>query len=84
MTRLGNAPVSFGVFGTTGGSASPTVMLTALAAAKPTGQGGVAAPAAKRFGHVTPTRAAHVQAELLGGPTDGFRAISRQAFAGFR
>ena len=33
MTRLGNAPVSFGVFGTTGGSAAPADMLTALAAA---------------------------------------------------
>lgn len=39
-------------------------LLTAFAAAKPSGQGGVAAPSANRFGHVSPTRAAHVQAEF--------------------
>jgi inosose dehydratase len=32
MSGIGNAPVSFGIFGTTGGSASPADMLRALAA----------------------------------------------------
>ncbi len=32
MTGIGNAPVSFGIFGTTGGSAAPADMLRALAA----------------------------------------------------
>jgi len=31
MIGIGNAPVSFGIFGTTGGSAAPTDMLSALA-----------------------------------------------------
>lgn len=33
MSGIGNAPVSFGIFGTTGGSAAPADMLRALAAA---------------------------------------------------
>ncbi len=39
-------------------------LLTAFAASKSSGQGGVAAPSANRFGHVSPTRASHVQAEF--------------------
>lgn len=56
-------------------------LLAAFAALKPNGQGGVAAPSANRFGHVSPTQADHVRAEfaelqpgsltiLEGGPTE--------------
>lgn len=56
-------------------------LLSAFAAAKPSGQGGVAAPSANRFGHVSPTQADHVRSEfadeisqgmpvLEGGPTE--------------
>ncbi|WP_164926612.1 L-threonylcarbamoyladenylate synthase [Bordetella parapertussis] len=39
-------------------------LLRAFAAGKPNGQGGVAAPSANTFGHVSPTRAEHVRAEF--------------------
>ncbi|OZI71044.1 L-threonylcarbamoyladenylate synthase [Bordetella genomosp. 12] len=39
-------------------------LLSAFAALKPGGQGGVAAPSANTFGHVSPTRADHVRAEF--------------------
>lgn len=39
-------------------------LLRAFAALKPSGQGGVAAPSANKFGQVSPTRAAHVRAEF--------------------
>lgn len=39
-------------------------LLSAFAALKPGGQGGVAAPSANKFGHVSPTQAAHVRAEF--------------------
>ncbi|ANY18368.1 translation factor Sua5 [Bordetella pseudohinzii] len=39
-------------------------LLRAFAALKPGGQGGVAAPSANTFGHVSPTRADHVRAEF--------------------
>jgi len=39
-------------------------LLTAFAARKPGGQGGVAAPSANTFGHVSPTRAEHVRSEF--------------------
>lgn len=39
-------------------------LLTRFAAIKPQGQGGVAAPSANKFGHVSPTRATHVRAEF--------------------
>lgn len=39
-------------------------LLTAFAATKPSGQGGVAAPSANRFGHVSPTFARHVQVDF--------------------
>lgn len=39
-------------------------LLTAFAALKPGGQAGVAAPSANKFGHVSPTQAAHVRAEF--------------------
>lgn len=39
-------------------------LLTRFAALKPQGQGGVAAPSANKFGHVSPTHAAHVRSEF--------------------
>lgn len=56
-------------------------LLRAFAALKPNGHGGVAAPSANRFGHVSPTRAEHVRGEfpdevaagmpvLQGGPAE--------------
>lgn len=39
-------------------------LLRAFAARKPGGRGGVAAPSANKFGHVSPTRAEHVLAEF--------------------
>lgn len=39
-------------------------LLQAFAALKPSGQGGVAAPSANKFGQVSPTRAVHVRAEF--------------------
>lgn len=39
-------------------------LLREFAALKRNGQGGVAAPSANKFGHVSPTRAAHVRAEF--------------------
>lgn len=39
-------------------------LLTEFARMKPNGQGGVAAPSANKFGQVSPTQAAHVQAEF--------------------
>ncbi|PTW96001.1 threonylcarbamoyl-AMP synthase [Achromobacter mucicolens] len=39
-------------------------LLTAFAAGKPNGQGGVAAPSANKFGQVSPTRAEHVRSEF--------------------
>lgn len=39
-------------------------LLRAFAAAMPNGQGGVAAPSANTFGHVSPTQAEHVRAEF--------------------
>ncbi|AZY48414.1 L-threonylcarbamoyladenylate synthase [Bordetella avium] len=39
-------------------------LLAAFAAQKPGGQGGVAAPSANTFGHVSPTLAAHVRSEF--------------------
>lgn len=39
-------------------------LLTAFAQASPSGQAGVAAPSANRFGHVSPTLAEHVRAEF--------------------
>jgi L-threonylcarbamoyladenylate synthase len=39
-------------------------LLSAFAAQRPNGQGGVAAPSANTFGHVSPTQAAHVRAEF--------------------
>jgi len=39
-------------------------LLTAFAARMPGGHGGVVAPSANRFGHVSPTRAEHVQSEF--------------------
>ena len=39
-------------------------LLRAFAALRPSGQGGVAAPSANKFGQVSPTRAAHVRAEF--------------------
>jgi L-threonylcarbamoyladenylate synthase len=39
-------------------------LLRAFAALNPAGHGGVAAPSANRFGHVSPTRAEHVLAEF--------------------
>ncbi len=39
-------------------------LLRRFAALKPSGQGGVAAPSANRFGHVSPTTAAHVYDEF--------------------
>jgi L-threonylcarbamoyladenylate synthase len=39
-------------------------LLTEFARLKPSGQGGVAAPSANKFGHVSPTQAAHVKAEF--------------------
>jgi len=39
-------------------------LLRAFAAMKPSGQGGVAAPSANKFGHVSPTRASHVRDEF--------------------
>jgi len=39
-------------------------LLRAFAALKPSGQGGVAAPSANKFGQVSPTRPAHVRAEF--------------------
>lgn len=39
-------------------------LLRAFARGKPNGQGGVAAPSANKFGHVSPTRAEHVRAEF--------------------
>ncbi|MFA5664413.1 L-threonylcarbamoyladenylate synthase [Castellaniella sp.] len=40
------------------------MLLHAFAGLKPHGQGGVAAPSANLFGHVSPTRAAHVRREF--------------------
>lgn len=39
-------------------------LLAAFAALKPGGQGGVAAPSANTFGHVSPTQAGHVRSEF--------------------
>lgn len=39
-------------------------LLRAFAAAKPSGQGGVAAPSANKFGQVSPTHAEHVRTEF--------------------
>ncbi|NYT43674.1 threonylcarbamoyl-AMP synthase [Alcaligenaceae bacterium] len=39
-------------------------LLTTFAACKRNGQGGVAAPSANRYGHVSPTQAEHVRAEF--------------------
>lgn len=39
-------------------------LLREFARLKPSGQGGVAAPSANKFGHVSPTQAAHVRAEF--------------------
>jgi L-threonylcarbamoyladenylate synthase len=39
-------------------------LLLAFAAQRPNGQGGVAAPSANTFGHVSPTQAAHVRSEF--------------------
>jgi L-threonylcarbamoyladenylate synthase len=39
-------------------------LLSAFAAGKPNGQGGVAAPSANKFGQVSPTRAEHVRSEF--------------------
>jgi L-threonylcarbamoyladenylate synthase len=39
-------------------------LLQAFASGKPSGKGGVAAPSANRFGHVSPTLAAHVREEF--------------------
>jgi len=39
-------------------------LLRAFAASMPDGQGGVAAPSANRFGHVSPTHAVHVRSEF--------------------
>ncbi len=39
-------------------------LLRAFAAGKPGGHGGVAAPSANKFGHVSPTRAEHVRGEF--------------------
>ncbi|HUH58974.1 MAG TPA: L-threonylcarbamoyladenylate synthase [Candidimonas sp.] len=39
-------------------------LLREFAGLKPGGQGGVAAPSANKFGHVSPTQAAHVRAEF--------------------
>ena len=39
-------------------------LLSRFAALKPSGQGGVAAPSANKFGHVSPTLAAHVRSEF--------------------
>lgn len=39
-------------------------LLTRFAALKPGGQGGLAAPSANKFGHVSPTRAEHVRNEF--------------------
>lgn len=39
-------------------------LLSAFAAGKPGGQGGVAAPSANKFGHVSPTHADHVRSEF--------------------
>lgn len=39
-------------------------LLRRFAALKPSGQGGVAAPSANKFGHVSPTRAEHVRNEF--------------------
>jgi len=41
-------------------------LLTAFAATQTGGHGGIAAPSANRFGHVSPTRAAHVRSEFAG------------------
>lgn len=41
-------------------------LLSRFAGFRPGGQGGVAAPSANRFGHVSPTRAEHVRAEFPG------------------
>ena len=39
-------------------------LLRAFACGKPSGQGGIAAPSANKFGHVSPTRASHVREEF--------------------
>jgi len=39
-------------------------LLAAFAAARPNGQGGLAAPSANKFGQVSPTRAEHVRSEF--------------------
>ena len=39
-------------------------LLSRFAALKPSGQGGVAAPSANKFGHVSPTLATHVRSEF--------------------
>lgn len=39
-------------------------LLTRFAALKPSGQGGIAAPSANKFGNVSPTRADHVRSEF--------------------
>lgn len=39
-------------------------LLRQFAALKPSGQGGVAAPSANKFGHVSPTQAEHVRSEF--------------------
>ena len=39
------------------------------------GQGGIAAPSANRFGHVSPTTAAHVLDEFGGGPASPLAAV---------
>ena len=40
------------------------VLLSRFASLKPSGQGGLAAPSANKFGHVSPTLAAHVRSEF--------------------
>jgi L-threonylcarbamoyladenylate synthase len=47
----------------------------ALLSAFKGGQGGVAAPSANRFGHVSPTTAAHVRSEFGEGPVSPLAAV---------
>lgn len=47
-----------------------SALLSSFAALKRGGQGGVAAPSANKFGHVSPTRAAHVRSEFPELPPD--------------
>lgn len=50
-------------------------LLSAFAAARANGQGGVAAPSANRFGHVSPTLAEHVRAEFAAEVSHGMPVL---------